>query len=112
MCRLAAVLTRLVLACCAFLVAVWPGFAHAATLRLAIESMAFPNVPASAQVGDVIEWSNRDIVPHTVTAQDGSFDVVIPPGESGSTVFRNVGTETFYCRYHPSMTGVIGIRPR
>lgn len=72
--------------------------------------MAFADVDASVQVGDVIEWSNQDIVPHTVTAQDGSFDVVVQPGKTGSVVLRGAGTVAFYCRYHPSMTGLIGIR--
>lgn len=74
--------------------------------------MAFADVPASARVGDVIEWSNRDIVPHTVTAQDGSFDVVVPPGKTGKTVLRKAGKTNFYCRYHPGMTGGIDIRPK
>jgi plastocyanin len=111
-CRLTAVLLRLGQACCVFLIAASPGFVHAAILQLVIENMAFSNVTASAQVGDVVEWSNRDIVPHTVTARDGSFDIVVLPGKTGSIALQKVGTVAFYCRYHPSMTGVIGIRSR
>jgi len=73
--------------------------------------MTFANVPASAQVGDAIEWSNRDIVAHTVTARDGSFDIVVLPGMTGRTVLRKAGKAMFYCRYHPSMVGKIDIRP-
>jgi len=91
-------------------VAVWPRLGHAATLRLAIENMIFAGLPTSARVGDAIEWSNRDIVPHTVTARDGSFDVAIRPGKTGVTVFRTPGKAAFYCRFHPTMVGAIDIR--
>lgn len=93
------------------MVAAWSGPGRAETLRLAIENMAFADVPNSVRVGDAIEWSNRDIVPHTVTARDGSFDVVIQPGKTGRTVLRKAGKAAFYCRYHPSMAGVIDIHP-
>jgi plastocyanin len=104
-------LRLLTLACCALVGAAWPGPGRADTLRLGIGSMAFADVPASARVGDTVEWSNRDIVAHTATARDGSFDVVILPGKTGRTVLRKVGRATFYCRYHPSMAGKIDIRP-
>ena len=91
--------------------AAWPAPVHAATLHAAIADLAFVEVPASARVGDVIEWSNRDIVAHTATARDGSFDVVILPGKTGRTVLRKPGRVALYCRYHPSMTGAIDIRP-
>ncbi len=109
--RTASARRPLALACCAIVVAAWPGPGHAETLRLTIENMTFADVPASARVGDTIEWSNRDIVAHTVTARDGSFDVVILPSKAGRTVLRKAGRTTFYCRYHPSMAGRIDIRP-
>ncbi len=101
----------LALAYCALVVAAWPGPGHAETLRLTIENMAFADALASARVGDTIEWSNLDIVAHTVTARDGSFDIVILPGKTGRTVLRKAGKATFYCRYHSSMAGKIDIRP-
>jgi plastocyanin len=109
--RAPAVLRSLTLAGCALVGMAWPGPGHAETLRLGIGSMAFADVPASARVGDTVEWSNQDIVAHTATARDGSFDVVILPGKTGRTVLRKAGKATFYCRYHPGMVGEINIRP-
>src|SRR3546814_13992000 len=41
--------------------------------------MRFGPAPANLKVGDTIVWVNHDIVPHTATARDRSFDVTIKP---------------------------------
>jgi len=75
------------------------------THRIEMQNMRFGPVPANIKAGDTIIWVNRDIVPHTATARDRSFDVVIPSGRSVSMVVRRAGTIPFYCRYHPGMRG-------
>lgn len=75
------------------------------THRIEMQNMRFGPVPANIRAGDTIVWVNRDLVPHTATARDRSFDVVIPPRGSASTVARRAGTIAFYCRYHPVMRG-------
>jgi plastocyanin len=70
-----------------------------------MQNMRFGTVPADIKVGDAIVWDNRDIVPHTATARDGSFDVVLPPHRSAQMIVQKVGTIPFYCRYHPGMRG-------
>ncbi len=82
-----------------------PGAHKAATHTITMNDVKFGPVPAGIRVGDTVVWDNRDIVPHTATARDGSFDVVIPAGRSARTVMRKAGTIAFYCRYHPDMTG-------
>jgi plastocyanin len=67
--------------------------------------MRFGPVPPIIKAGDTIVWVNRDIVAHTATARNGSFDVVIPSGQSATMVIRQAGTIPFYCRYHPAMRG-------
>lgn len=76
-----------------------------ATHTIIMDKVKFGAVPAGLRVGDTVVWDNRDLVPHTATARDGSFDVVIAPGHSAKTVLRKAGTIAFYCRYHPDMTG-------
>lgn len=107
--RIRSPLEMLALVLCVLVFAASPEPAGAETLHIAISDMAFGNSPVAAHVGDVIEWSNRDFVAHTATARDGSFDVVIPPGETGRTALRHAGQTPFYCRYHPTMTGVIDV---
>jgi plastocyanin len=101
---------RLILpAVCALALAASPGVGRAETLHVTIKNMVFSDVPATAHVGDVVEWSNEDFVAHTATARDHGFDAVIAPGKTGRTVLRNVGKVRFFCRFHPTMTGEIDV---
>lgn len=70
-----------------------------------ITDMAFGRPPAGVRPGDVVVWVNKDMFRHTATARDKSFDVDLAPGKSARTVVRKPGTISFYCRYHPGMTG-------
>jgi plastocyanin len=79
--------------------------AAAKTFNVDIENVAFGEMPTDARVGDVVEWRNKDFVAHTATAQDGSFDVQLAPGQSARTALKRAGVVKFYCRYHPNMTG-------
>ena len=79
--------------------------AHAVT----ISNMSFQGLPAKAAVGDTVIWTNRDMVPHTATAEDGSFDVALPPGASKSIVLAKAGTIKFYCNYHPMMQATLTV---
>src|SRR6185437_16096779 len=96
---------------CALLVAASPGAAGAETLHVVIKNMVFSDVPATAHVGDVVEWSNEDFVAHTATARDHAFDIVIAPGKVGRTVLKSPGELRFFCRFHPTMTGEIDVAP-
>ena len=75
------------------------------THRIEMQNMRFGPVPANIKAGDTIVWVNRDIVPHTATARDLSFDVVVASRRSATTVVRRAGAIAFYCRYHPGMRG-------
>lgn len=63
------------------------------------------------QPGQVIQVVNQDGVPHTVTANDGSFDTgVIGGGAEGNFATPNAdGTYSFICTIHPSMTGELTV---
>ncbi|MEM7294812.1 MAG: plastocyanin/azurin family copper-binding protein [Pseudomonadota bacterium] len=63
-----------------------------------------------ARPGDTVVWTNRDIVPHTATAQDKSWDTeLIASGESKVIVVRGDMTSSYFCAYHPSMLGSLKI---
>lgn len=63
------------------------------------------------QSGQVIDVANIDSAPHTVTADDGSFDTgTLDAGGSGQIVAPSVaGTYSFICTIHPSMTAELTV---
>src|SRR5205814_9414756 len=85
--------------------------AWAKLLRITLENVGFGPAPGDARVGDVLEWTNKDIVAHTATARDRSFDVDLPPGKTVRVPLKHAGSVKFYCRYHPNMTGEITVAP-
>ncbi len=59
-------------------------------------------------VGDTVTWTNDDVMVHTVTAQDGSFDSdIFGPGETWSYTFTEAGEFNYACTPHPWMRGRI-----
>lgn len=68
-----------------------------------------PN-PARAAPSSQVIWDNKDSVPHTATALDGSFDTdIIQPGASGSTTVPARGTIPYHCIIHPWMTAILQV---
>jgi len=72
---------------------------------IVIDQMKFGPVPQGLRVGDTITWTNHDLFRHTATARDGSFNLDLLPGKSGSVTLRKAGTIAFYCTFHPGMRG-------
>lgn len=75
-----------------------------------IEITGFLFVPETidAKPGDTITWINRDIVPHTATGSDASWDTgTINKDESKSIVLSSEMDSSYLCRFHPSMKGSV-----
>jgi plastocyanin len=52
-------------------------------------------------------WINQDNAPHTVTADDNSFDTgTLSQGQSGSITFDKPGEFPYYCLFHGGPGGV------
>jgi plastocyanin len=71
--------------------------------------------PASVtiDVGDTVTWVNADAVaPHTVTANDSSFDSgLMANGATYSRTFTSPGTYAYRCTFHPpGMVGTVTVR--
>lgn len=78
-----------------------------------VEIRDFVFAPDSLEVrpGDRITWINRDIVPHTATADDESWD----SGELGMDEAWQLTVEPgmkadYFCRFHPMMKARLEIR--
>ena len=62
-------------------------------------------------VGDTVTWTNRDLVPHTVTAAGAGVESGnLAPGESWKFVARRRGEMDYLCRYHPSMKAAVVVK--
>lgn len=71
-----------------------------------VEIVGFKFIPKSLAVkaGDTITWINKDIAPHTATADDSSFDTgELKQNESGSITVSSDQTISYFCRFHPTM---------
>lgn len=83
----------------------------AATHTVIIKAMKYQPDQLEAKAGDRVEWKNDDIVAHTVTARDHSFDSgKIVPGKSWSTVVKSPGTIDYGCVPHPNMKGKLVVQ--
>ena len=77
---------------------------------VSIEDFYFEPANAAIQPGDTIIWINEGNHPHTVTADNGSFDSgTLQPGQSFSWTFQNPRTVTYHCSIHPFMTGSVSV---
>ncbi len=85
--------------------------APAATIEIAMENLEIAPREVSAKVGDTVEWVNKDVFAHTATANNGDFDVSLPPKKTGSVVLKKAGTVDYYCRFHPNMKATLRIAP-
>src|SRR5436190_22969651 len=101
------------LTCLAFAAAaiLYGSAAAAKTIHVDITKLVFAANAVTARVGDTVEWTNHDIVAHTATAKDKSWDVMIPVGATASHVMETVGSIAYFCRFHPNMKGVIEVSP-
>jgi plastocyanin len=94
----------------AMLSAAFASPASAETIKVTIDKVAYAPVNISARVGDIIEWSNVDIVAHTSTARDKSFDLMVMPNKTQTLTVKKAGEFDYYCKFHPNMTGHISVK--
>lgn len=74
-----------------------------------IADFAF-QVPGGLRAGETITIRNDDQMGHTVTSDDGVFDVSVGPGETATlTLPDKAGDYPFHCSLHPRMTGTLTV---
>ena len=80
--------------------------------RIVVEIRGFQFIPEAPVVnsGDVVVWKNMDLVPHTVTSNDDSWESgLIAAGAEWETVISVDMIQEYHCSYHSSMTGRLTI---
>jgi plastocyanin len=79
--------------------------------HVVIHEMRFDPVKLTVAVGDTVEWVNRDLVPHTATAQSREWDSGnIAAEASWRTVVPMRGAYPYVCLFHPGMRAHLIVR--
>ena len=83
------------------------GAAEEATITAADFSLT----SVTAKAGEDVYLDNTGEKPHTVTADDGSFDTgTVQPGKEGEfTAPSEPGTYAYHCSIHATMTGTLTV---
>jgi plastocyanin len=63
--------------------------------------------PIRVERGQAVAWTNRDLAPHTVTAEDNSWDSgLMDQGETFVLTFDEPGVYEYICALHPPRLGL------
>jgi plastocyanin len=96
--------------CCCALALANGAMAAGAVHRVTIDSMRFVPERVEAAAGDVITWTNHDLVPHTVSAGSAMESGAIETGETWEFKVTRKATVDYVCRFHPGMRGMIVVK--
>lgn len=81
------------------------------THRVEIRAMTFQPALVDVAVGDTVIWTNKDVVPHTVTSTSKLFDSTsLAQNAEWSYVVTAPGELTYVCTFHPTMFGTVVAR--
>ena len=97
----------------AICLAILPAAALAAgkTHAVRIEGMKFVPERLEVAAGDTVVWTNKDFVPHTVTASAAKVESgELAPNKSWRFVAKRKGEMPYVCRLHPVMKGVLVVK--
>ncbi len=93
-----------------------PSGARPGNHQVAIGELTFKPDTLVVAVGDTVTWRNRDLVPHTVVA--GSFGAEgdwssghLALSDTFGIIADRPGRVPYHCSYHPTMTGLLVVRP-
>ena len=73
--------------------------------------MKFVPERVEVAVGDTVTWTNRDFVPHSVTAEGARIESGdLAEGRAFTLVARQKGEIAYICRLHPMMRAVVTVK--
>lgn len=82
----------------------------AVTWEVEIEDMAFAPRNLHINVGDSIEWRNRDDIGHTATSDNGVFNSgTLLRDQTFTFAFTDAGVYPYHCTPHPWMRDTITV---
>jgi plastocyanin len=81
------------------------------THQVRIEGMRFVPDRLEVAAGDTVVWTNKDFLPHSVTAGGARVESGdLAPGKTFRFVARTKGEMSYICRLHPVMKGALVVK--
>jgi plastocyanin len=80
-----------------------------AVTQVSMRNLQFYPVTLQVKKGDVIEWKNDDLVPHTATSASFNSGTIVS-GQSWRHTFTDAGSFPYVCTFHPQMKGVVIVK--
>lgn len=74
--------------------------------EISIVDFHFEPDTLAVKKGTTVLWTNKDVVPHTVTGDNFSSEP-LTPGQSFSYTFKTDGIYQYHCSFHPQMKGTV-----
>ncbi|MGH6891030.1 MAG: cupredoxin domain-containing protein [Dongiaceae bacterium] len=85
--------------------------ARAESATVEMRQLKFMPAEIEIAVGETVTFVNLDLVPHTATASDKSFDTgILRKDERKEIGFPTAGAFAYVCKFHRHMTGRILVR--
>ena len=76
-----------------------------------IQAFQYSMPTLTVPVGTTVTWTNHDVEPHTVTANDRAFaSSGLETNDTFAFRFDRPGTYAYHCALHPFMTGQIVVQ--
>jgi plastocyanin len=82
------------------------------TKTVLIQNFRFKPANITIKRGTKVRWINKDMDPHTATANNGrSFDSGrLGKGQSYTHTFKSAGKKGYFCEIHPFMRGSVLVK--
>jgi plastocyanin len=87
-----------------------PEAASPGVIKVVMRNMQFFPATVEIKKGDVIEWKNDDIAPHTATSSSFGDSGSLGSGQSWRHTFMETGNLPYACTFHPAMKGVVIVK--
>ncbi len=79
-------------------------------VAVTIDQFAFSPQEVTIAVGETVTWTNMEVIGHTATANDDTFDSgTLTEGDSFSFTFDTAGAFPYHCEFHDNMMGTITV---
>lgn len=79
--------------------------------KVAIDNYAYKAPTITVATRTTVIWTNLDDDPHTVTADDGSFNSKgMAQSDTWSHLFTKPGKYSYHCTVHPFMRGTVIVK--